>query len=143
MTSSSLIRNDTRVKVTVRRTGKPDYTDEAIAARALYDGCTGLVCGYHTGHGPCYGVKFEDDVVAYFDPDELEIQSSETNRKSALASLVRRQLLYYLKEGLNGDELLLKEVWEECATDLDVMWAKDELEEIIEWIRVRDRHGAS
>ena len=68
------IKNGTRVKATLRRSGKGDYTAEAIAARALYDGCTGVVCEYHDSHGLCYGVKFEDGVVGFFDPEELNVE---------------------------------------------------------------------
>jgi hypothetical protein len=68
------IPNSTRVRATVRRSGLPDYTAEAIAARAVYDGRIGEVNDHHDGHGLCYGVKFEDGVVAFFDPEELEVQ---------------------------------------------------------------------
>jgi hypothetical protein len=66
------IKSGTRVKATVRRTGKGDYTAEAIAARTLYDGKIGLVREHHDSHGLCYGVEFEDGGVAFFDPEELE-----------------------------------------------------------------------
>ena len=65
------IKNGTRVKVTTRRSGNPDYTSSAIAARAFHDGKIGIVCEYHDSHGLCYGVKFEDG-LAFFDPEELE-----------------------------------------------------------------------
>lgn len=68
------IKSGTRVKATVRRSGKGDYTTEAIAARALYDGQSGMVKQHHDSHGLCYAVEFEDGVVAYFDPEELEVQ---------------------------------------------------------------------
>ncbi len=68
------IKNGTRVKTTLRRSGKNDYTAEAIALRALYDGSTGVVREYHDSHGLCYGVEFEDGVVAFYDPEELEVQ---------------------------------------------------------------------
>lgn len=58
-----------------------------------------------------------------------------------IRSLVRRQILYYLEEDLRGGELLMKEVWEECRTDEDVVCAKHELEEIIELLRERERRG--
>lgn len=66
------IKNGTRVRATVRRSGKNDYLASAIVARALHSGEIGVVCEYHDSHGLCYGVKFEDDAVAYFDPEELE-----------------------------------------------------------------------
>ena len=62
--------------------------------------------------------------------------------KAEIRSLVRRQLLYYLENDLKGDELLMKEVWESCETDDDVVAAKHELEEIIELLRDRERRGA-
>ena len=58
-----------------------------------------------------------------------------------IQSLVRRQLIYYMEDDLKGGELLMKEVWEECSTDLDVAAAKRELEEIIELLRDRDRRA--
>ena len=66
------IANGTRVKATVLRAGKGDYTPEAITTRIQHDGKTGVVCAHHDSHGLCYGVKFED-VIAFFDPEELEI----------------------------------------------------------------------
>ena len=66
------ITDGTRVKVTVRRPGKPDYKQTAIEERHQHDGKTGVVFAHHDSHGLCYGVKFEDG-VAYFDPGELEI----------------------------------------------------------------------
>jgi hypothetical protein len=65
------IKNGTRVKTTVRRSGKGDY--KAITARISHSGKIGVVCEYHDSHGLCYGVKFEDG-IAFFDPDELEAQ---------------------------------------------------------------------
>lgn len=61
--------------------------------------------------------------------------------KSSIQALVRRQLLYYLEDDLKGGELLMKEVWEQCATDDNVVAAKHELEEIIELLRDRDRRA--
>jgi hypothetical protein len=55
-----------------------------------------------------------------------------------IRSLTRRQLVYYLEQGLKGDELLMKEVWEECATDADVVTAKHELEEVVGFLRDRE-----
>jgi len=62
-----------------------------------------------------------------------------------IRSLTRRQLIWYLEQGLKGDELFMKEVWEECATEADVITAKHELEEVIEILRAREsaeaKHG--
>lgn len=66
------IQNGTRVKATVRRLGKGDYTDAAIAERAAQDGKTGAVFAHSDSHGLCYGVRFEDG-EAWFDPNELEV----------------------------------------------------------------------
>jgi hypothetical protein len=68
------IKNGTRVTATVRRSGKGDYTEGAIAARILHDGNIGVVCEYHDSHGLCYGVKFKGGAVAFFDPEELAVQ---------------------------------------------------------------------
>jgi hypothetical protein len=65
------IKNGTRVKATVRRSGTGDYTAEAIAERAAQNGKTGAVFAHSDSHGLCYGVRFEDG-EAWFDPNELE-----------------------------------------------------------------------
>jgi hypothetical protein len=57
-----------------------------------------------------------------------------------IQSLVRRQIIMAIEDDLKGGELLMKEVWEECATDDHVVAAKHELEEILDWLRARDRH---
>ena len=62
-----------------------------------------------------------------------------TTSIAEIRSLVRRQLLHYLEEDLKGGELLMKEVWEVCATDDHVVAAKRELEEILEFLRDRER----
>lgn len=59
-----------------------------------------------------------------------------------IRSLVRRQIIFTLEDDLKGGELLMKEVWEQCETDDAVVAAKHELEEIIDFLRDRDRrHG--
>lgn len=58
-----------------------------------------------------------------------------------LQSLVRRQIIFALEADLRGGELLMKEVWEQCETDDDLVAAKHELEEIIELLHERDRWG--
>ena len=68
------INKGTRVKAPVRRSGQGDYLAGAVVARDLHDGQVGVVCEYHDSHGLCYGVKFKGGAVAFFDPDELEIQ---------------------------------------------------------------------
>lgn len=54
-----------------------------------------------------------------------------------IRSLTRSQIIEALEDDLRGGELLMKEVWEECATIDDVAAAKHELREIIEDIRSR------
>ena len=68
------IKNGTRVKATVRRSDKGDYSEASIAVRALHDGQVGVVCKHHDSHGLCYGVEFEGGAVAFFDPEELEVR---------------------------------------------------------------------
>ena len=62
--------------------------------------------------------------------------------KASLQSLVRRQIIFALEDDLKGGEVLMKEVWEQCATDDDVVAAKHELEEIIDLLHERDRWGS-
>ena len=62
-----------------------------------------------------------------------------TKTASEIRSLTRRQLIWHLERDLRGGELLMKEVWEECETDDDVVAVKHELEEVIELLRDRDR----
>ena len=59
-----------------------------------------------------------------------------------LQSLVRRHIIFALEDDLKGGELLMKEVWERCETDDDVVAVKHELEEIIEVLHERDRWGS-
>lgn len=56
-----------------------------------------------------------------------------------LRSLVRRHVIRALEEDLIGGELLMKEVWEECASYDHVEAAKRELEEILSWLRDREQ----
>jgi len=67
------IKCGTCVKVTVRREGLGDYTEEVIKKRFRHDGLTGIVRSYSDSHGLCYAVEFEDEDIAYFDPEELEV----------------------------------------------------------------------
>lgn len=68
------IKSGTRVKATVQRRGAGDYSGAAIAVRALHDGQIGVVREHHDSHGLCYGVEFEGGDIAFFDPEELEVQ---------------------------------------------------------------------
>jgi hypothetical protein len=56
-----------------------------------------------------------------------------------IRSLGRRQVISALQDDMDGGELLMKEVWEECSTDDHVVAAKHELEEILEILRDRER----
>ena len=51
-----------------------------------------------------------------------------------IRALVRKQIIYYLKEDLTGGELL-KEVWEQCETPDHEDVVKQELSEIIAWLQ--------
>ena len=62
---------------------------------------------------------------------------SQTDLK--IRALVRKQLIYYLKEEINGDELLMKEIWEQCETAEHVDAAKRELAEVV--TRLKDREA--
>jgi len=54
-----------------------------------------------------------------------------------IRALTCRQLIYYLTEEVNGGELLMKEVWEECETEDHVEAVKWELTETISFLRER------
>ena len=55
-----------------------------------------------------------------------------------IRALACRQLISHLKSELEGDELLMKEVWERCETDDHVEAVKWELEqEILPFLRER------
>jgi len=69
--------------------------------------------------------------------DSEEDAAGDVKKAVQIRSLVRRQLLYYLEKDLKGDELLMKEVWEQCETDDHMVAAKRELEEIIQILRDR------
>jgi hypothetical protein len=77
-----------------------------------------------------------------YPPADFNDEAGDVSAKARqIRALVRRQLIYYLESDLKGDELLMKEVWEECATVAEVVTAKHELKEIIELIRDRIRRG--
>ena len=60
-----------------------------------------------------------------------------------IRALVCHQIITALQEDLDGGELLMKEVWEECASSAtrgdDRLVASTELEEILTWLRERER----
>lgn len=58
--------------------------------------------------------------------------------QSQIRSLVRRQLMIAIQADLDGDEQLMKEVWEECETDDHEDAVKLELEEVLEFLRERE-----
>jgi hypothetical protein len=47
---------------------------------------------------------------------------------------VANQLLHYLREALRGDELLMKEVWEQCESSDDRQSCHEALERIAYWL---------
>jgi acetylornithine/succinyldiaminopimelate/putrescine aminotransferase len=52
---------------------KRDFTDEAEAKRALHVDEKGKIVDQKRGHGLCYAVKFDDNTIAWYDPDELQL----------------------------------------------------------------------
>lgn len=56
--------------------------------------------------------------------------SVDPNRESDLRRKVRYQLLYYIEEAIEGDEAIMKEVWEACENDAENEVVKDELKKI-------------
>lgn len=50
-----------------------DFTDESEKKRALRAGQSGQIIDQSDSHGLCYAVHFQDDGVAWFDPDELQL----------------------------------------------------------------------
>jgi len=57
---------------------------------------------------------------------------------SEIRSLTRRQLIWYLDQGIKGDEHLMKEVWEQCENDDHMAAAEDELKEVVAFLRDRE-----
>jgi hypothetical protein len=55
-----------------------------------------------------------------------------------MASRVRRQLIAHLEDAYDGDELILKEIWEMCQSDLDWVEAKTAVKEVIDWLKHRE-----
>lgn len=56
-------------------------------------------------------------------------------RRTEIGRLVRRQVIDRLKEDLDGGEDIMKEVWEEMASDEEERRAKQELRAIIAAIK--------
>lgn len=52
-----------------------------------------------------------------------------------IRKLTRGQIASVLAQDLDGDEQVMKEVWEECRTDDEVNAARAELTRIIAWLR--------
>lgn len=55
-------------------------------------------------------------------------------RKNEIVKAVRKTLAYYLHEATNGDELLFKEVWEECDGQDEYDTAKNEIFTILRMV---------
>jgi hypothetical protein len=62
----------------------------------------------------------------------------EGYRKEMIRQDVRATIIYYLTEDLEGDELLMKEIWEHCDSDEEVEAAKEELRRAIDVVRRLD-----
>ena len=69
---TSMLIPGVRVRATVLRSGKNDYTDVAIVERARHNGQVGTIVRHSDSHGLCYEVRF-DEGTAWFDPEELTI----------------------------------------------------------------------
>lgn len=50
---------------------------------------------------------------------------------------VRKSLMYYIEQDLEGDELLMKEVYENCEGKKDLKLVEEELKAILEMIEAR------
>lgn len=75
-----------------------------------------------------------------YPPADFDDEADEANaRTRQIRALVRRQLSYYIENDLKGDELLMKEVWEECATANEKAAAERELETVLAWLSRRSQ----
>ena len=54
-----------------------------------------------------------------------------SQRTKEIRKLVRAQIVYYIRQDLDGDELLMKEVWEELDGDREFVVAREEMVRII------------
>ena len=54
-----------------------EYTLEARPQRSAYDGREGIVHSHSSGHGLCFRVLYDDGGEAFWEPDELFIDSNE------------------------------------------------------------------
>lgn len=54
-----------------------EYSPEARPSRVAYDGRDGIIYSHSGGHGLCFRVLYDDGGEAYWEPDELFIESDE------------------------------------------------------------------
>jgi hypothetical protein len=52
---------------------------------------------------------------------------NESNRKTRLRAELKKAVLYALTEDLDGGELILKEVWEQCEGGKECDYVKEQL----------------
>jgi hypothetical protein len=56
-------------------------------------------------------------------------------RKTEIRKKVRSQIAGVMQADLDGDEFLMKEVWEDMADDAEMDVAKDEMRRILAFLR--------
>lgn len=56
-----------------------------------------------------------------------------------IRSITRQQIIGTIQAAVDGDEQLMKEVWEQCRTEEHVLAVNRELRAILSWLRLRDQ----
>jgi len=56
-------------------------------------------------------------------------------RTNEIRKMVREQIASHIEKDMGGDEQLMKEVWEEMASVDETEVAKEEMQEIIDYLR--------
>ena len=57
------------------------------------------------------------------------------NRNTKIRKMLREQIAEVLRCDLDGDEQVMKEVWEQVESDDEDRIARDELARVIRWLR--------
>jgi hypothetical protein len=67
-----------KVRVNVRTERQDKYTEEGQQKRRDNDNQVGWIAEQSDSRGLCFGVRFEDGDIAYFEPDEVRPHAPDT-----------------------------------------------------------------